>query len=257
MYSGITKKIIENTDYSHSSIKNTIIYNDEILNLKPKKPIIFKTKIVIQNKDTIGTCFDINLEKASSKYFNLTALNFASAKNPGGGFRNGSKGSQEESLCRSSGLYACLNTQYAYDKAYILSRQNANYGLYHHFVIYSPNVPVFIDMNGYWFDKPFSASFITCPAPNAKCALEKGISQTTITKVLKERIKAILIVAVSYRTTHLVLGAFGCGCFGNNPKEVAIIFKDYLENEFKDCFDTVYFPIMDDKIIKIFKDVGL
>ncbi|MGB1277970.1 MAG: TIGR02452 family protein, partial [Nannocystaceae bacterium] len=34
-------------------------------------------------------------------------LNFASARNPGGGFIKGSSG-QEESLARSSGLYPCL-----------------------------------------------------------------------------------------------------------------------------------------------------
>ena len=68
---------------------------------------------------------------------NVTCLNFASAKNPGGGFLNGSQ-AQEESLARSSTLYPTLLKNEIY---YTINRQNRS-SLYTDHMIYSPKVLV-------------------------------------------------------------------------------------------------------------------
>ena len=75
--------------------------------------------------------------------FKPVALNFASARNPGGGFLNGAR-AQEESLCRASALYACINGNAMY-------RHHAPLpgGFYTNYAIYSPAVPVFKDDDGH------------------------------------------------------------------------------------------------------------
>src|SRR5436309_3646440 len=83
------------------------------------------------------------------------ALNFASAKHPGGGFLNGAL-AQEESLARSSGLYACLSGNAMYD-----FHQAAGDPMYSNYVLYSPDVPVFRDDDGASLEEPYVCTFRT------------------------------------------------------------------------------------------------
>src|SRR6185312_12808515 len=99
----------------------------------------------------------------------VVALNFASAKNPGGGFLGGAK-AQEEDLCRCSALYTCQLTQSAY---YEVNRATSSM-LYTDNIIYSPDVPFFRDDRLQLLDEPFTVSIITAPAPNAGQAALKG-----------------------------------------------------------------------------------
>ena len=59
---------------------------------------------------------------------------------------------------------------------------------------------------------------------------------------LEKRIKFVLDIAKENDIKTLILGAYGCGVFGQNPAEVASIFKEYLKNDFN-CFDKVIFAI--------------
>jgi len=88
------------------------------------------------------------------------ALNFASAKNPGGGFLGNAK-AQEEDLARASALYSCLLTQPLY---YDTNRRTPSM-LYTDHIIYSPDVPFFRDDTLTLLEAPFLASVITAPAP--------------------------------------------------------------------------------------------
>jgi uncharacterized protein (TIGR02452 family) len=167
-------------------------------------------------------------------------LNFASARKPGGGFINGAK-SQEEDLCRCSGLYPCLTRQRAY---YDANRQESV--LYTDHIIYSPDVPFFRERNRELIDQPFAAGVITAPAPNAGQARRRDIPG--FDEVLYEtlRLRAGMVLAVARDNEHrsLVLGAWGCGVFSNSPEQVAAVFGSWLENTvFLGAFDHVVFPV--------------
>ena len=89
----------------------------------------------------------------------VAILNFASARNPGGGFLRGAK-AQEEDLCRCSGLYPCLLKCPEY---YNVNRSQTSM-LYTDYAIYSPNVPFFKTRGtGDYLVEPFIASVMTAP----------------------------------------------------------------------------------------------
>lgn len=225
------------------SVKNTVLYSPKDTNVllsKIKKETEFETKFEVLNETTLEGSKK-SLEEGLRK---VIALNFASAKNPGGGFLKGSM-AQEESLARSSALYATLLPQSGMYEANKKTRSC----LYTDYMIYSPDVPVFREDNGDVIDKPYHLSFITSPAVNAGVvkAKERHITQTHIDSVMKKRIEKILAVALYNNYEVIVLGAYGCGVFRNSPKAVAGYFYDILKNNsrFKNKFKKVVFAVMD------------
>ncbi len=172
----------------------------------------------------------------------LVLLNFASARNPGGGFINGAK-AQEEDLARCSGLYPCLLSQPGYYEA---NRQEASL-LYTDHLIHSPQVPWFRVRNRELLDQVFLASVITAPAPNAGQTLARDPSAGPSIKArLHHRAGLVLAVAQQHGHRNLLLGAWGCGVFRNDPAMVADAFGCWLAHErFKGAFERVVFAIYD------------
>ena len=118
--------------------------------------------------------------------------------------------------------------------------------MYSDYVIYSPYVPVFRDDNGTLLEGPFLCTFITCPAVNAKVVLERDPGRgPEIRDRMDARIRKVLAVAEAHGHDHLILGAWGCGAFGNEPGQIADLFKDALSLEFSDAFEHVLFAIPD------------
>jgi uncharacterized protein (TIGR02452 family) len=172
----------------------------------------------------------------------LVLLNFASARNPGGGFINGAK-AQEEDLARCSGLYPCLLTQPEY---YEVNRADDSL-LYTDNMIYSPQVPWFRVRNRELLDCYFLVSVITAPAPNAGQVLRRDANaMPQIETALRQRAGYVLAVARDNGHRSLLLGAWGCGVFRNEPSMVADAFGQWLESpHFEGCFDRVVFGIYD------------
>lgn len=165
-------------------------------------------------------------------------LNYASAKNPGGGFLSGAQ-AQEEAIARTSALYPCLLAQPSY---YERNRQHRS-ALYLDLVIYSPRVPFFRDDAGAWLEAPALASVITAPAPNASALRQQGeLDAQSLRQTLRRRARIVLAIAAAEGITHLVLGAWGAGVFGNDPAEVAEAFAAALE-EYGPAFTEVVFAI--------------
>ena len=167
----------------------------------------------------------------------VAALVFASAKHPGGGFRTGAK-AQEEDIARASGLYRCLN---AAPRFYAYHRSRSD-NLYSDQVIYSPGVPVFRDDDGGLLDTAYLISFLTAAAPN-RGALPRGRA-AQVAQALAKRAARVLAVATAHGHRRLVLGAWGCGVFRNDPVVVAEAFAGALAEQ-AGHLDEVVFAIMD------------
>ena len=148
----------------------------------------------------------------------------------------------------------CLAPQTEY---YKFNRSNETH-LYSDYTIYSPLVPWFRKRSSEKPDDLFIASVITSPAPNAsRCKTQEEVDE--IEKTLIQRAAIILAIAQENGHRNLVLGAWGCGIFKNDPELVADIFGKWLESErFKSAFDhitfAVYCPGSDKTTFNVFKD---
>ena len=156
----------------------------------------------------------------------VAILNFADAITPGGLLLSGSA-AQEENICRCSNLYASLSSmsaaQYYIDNA----RLNiSDAGVYTDDVIYSKDVLFFKDDESYDTVPAYHMDVITCPAPS---------TPTT------EGAEKIIKVAALMKVDTLILGAWGCGAFGQNPEIVSQAFKSALDKY--QAFDRVVFAI--------------
>ncbi|CAM5272504.1 TIGR02452 family protein [Streptomyces purpurascens] len=184
-----------------------------------------------------------SLEAARRLGGNVAVLSFASARNPGGGYLNGAQ-AQEEALCRASALYTCLLQA----RAYYDHHRSHRDPFYTDRVIHSPAVPVFRDDRGGLLDEPYTAGFLTSPAPNAGVVLRTAPERAPeLPRALAVRAERVLETAAAHGYRRLVLGAWGCGVFRNDPAQVAGAFRALLEpgGRFAETFEHVVFGILD------------
>lgn len=251
-YANETMDILKNGEYQTTKGKvisilkelNDSIYHSLLYRPSELDSLLTNVEAFSNSKTIIEVVSDTTLN-ASKKlldegYQNVVCLNFASAKNPGGGFLTGSR-AQEESIARSSGLYPTIKQM---NEMYDYNRKNKT-GFYSDYMIFSPKVPVFRHDNGYLLDKPYLLSIITSPAVNAGIVREREKDKfNQIENVMYSRILKILAIAKAQKQEALVLGAFGCGVFGNNPVVVAKLFKEALkDSRFENQFKKVVFAI--------------
>jgi uncharacterized protein (TIGR02452 family) len=173
----------------------------------------------------------------------VAVLNFASARNPGGGFLNGAR-AQEEALCRASALYTCLLRAREFYDHHRAHRDP----FYTDRVIHSPAVPVFRDDRGGLLDEPYTVGFLTAAAPNAGVVLRTAPERAAeLPRAIAVRAERVLETAVAHGYRRLVLGAWGCGVFRNDPAQVAGAFRTLLGpgGRFAGAFEHVVFGILD------------
>ena len=225
------------SDEIYNCVSKTEIYVDKVDN-----PLndVREQKIVLTDEDSVSAVFNHRDGK-------VCVLNFASYKHAGGAFLNGSR-AQEECLCHESFLYNVLNE--FNDIYYEKNLEDLNRGLYTNKALYSPDVRFFKG------DKNCLADVITCAAPNYTTGYRyKTVLKEENSKVLKDRIKFILNIASNKNVDTLILGAFGCGVFGQDPYEVAKYFLDELEYH-KDIENIVFAVIdKDSENYKAFKEI--
>lgn len=227
--------VVEIADLVRAAIDGAVTYlaDDDLPQAQPRVSI--DTSIAVTAESTLEAARRLIDDETRDR---VLALNFASAKNPGGGWLGGSR-AQEESLARSSALVATIEPSPMYE----FHRANPT-PFYSHAAIVSPEVPVFREDDGDLLPKPYRCSFITCAAVNAGVALERDAKAgPQIRDTMRERVDRVLAIARAHEYRTLILGAWGCGVFKNDPPEIATLFADALEGEYRAAFDHVCFAI--------------
>jgi len=247
-----TINYIENNEFLSDAVnksrRNTKIYKEKInLNF-----CINKSGIVNVTKNrSFDAAMRLQKHYPDKK---IGVLNFASATNPGGGVTKGSS-AQEESLCRISTLYNVLNSKYLLEHFYTPNRLKNN-PLHDDTVIYTPDIVICKSDNAsptrLKKEEFIKVDVLTCAAPNLRekpansYNLGEGnavkVSDQELYEIHLKRARQILNVALVNNIDILVLGAFGCGAFKNNPYVVAKAYKDILK-EYRNYFDLIEFAI--------------
>lgn len=194
LYNGVHYR--EDIEYS---VTNSKIY-DHVENIVTRKQ---PTEVVVSDIKTL----DAALRYRDGK---TCVLNFASFKNPGGGFLRGTV-AQEEYLCQNSTLYNVISQFPAF---YEKNRLNTNDALYWNRAIYSPGIVV--------LPSGVKVDVLSCAAPNIKAS--RMIDSKKVQAVIS-RIKFVLDILEKEVCDTVILGAFGCGVFGNDPRFVAKTFR--------------------------------
>lgn len=247
------------------------VFEDTMERVKQSPDLTIATDLSIQNQLFIPETTEIQISEANkhnqpakisvsrlssfeaaAQYIGkrIAVLNFASATNPGGGVENGAS-AQEECLCRVSTLYPCLTEQKMMDCFYTPHRKNGN-ALHNDDIIYTPNVLVIKDDDHNLLSEPFSVDVISCAAPNLRerpsnryntgDTIKAQISDNELLALHEKRARKIFASAIANNVEVLILGAFGCGAFCNDPYIVARAYKNVLP-EFEQYFQTIEFAI--------------
>jgi uncharacterized protein (TIGR02452 family) len=241
-----SKKLAQATVFFPEDIK-------QLRSIKKRHPRFANNcSIFCENMDSFSAA--IKLAPYVGKYYssrksseNVLVLNFANPTNPGGGVRSGAR-AQEEDLCRKSSLLLSLESDSA--KPYYSYHQQLSSPFSSDSIILSPEVQIIKDAEGNLLEAPVTVSVLTCAAPIIRKG-DRKMSQEQYRSLLSERIAGILGVAASLGYRVLVLGAFGCGAFGNDAEIVSEIFqeciKEYCEPPVNLCSDfcIINFAVLD------------
>lgn len=234
----------------HDSIKATVFYGAENYPLIPERRFK-RTAITIFKRRAIDSA--ISMQR---KYLELRIAvhNFASATNPGGGVKYGSR-AQEESICRCTTLYPVLDTEENWKRFYSVNRANRN-PLHDDACIYTPEIIVCKGDT----DRPARlprerwdmVDVVTVAAPNLherpsnlynpESGNPANITDEELFALQEKRLRHIFTVVAHHGADIFVTGAFGCGAFQNNPEVVAQAYKKILP-EFDGCFKEIVFAI--------------
>jgi len=228
------------------------IVNSEDVNSSPKERLISHNKSSVKpskKKSDINPHSSLEIPPRESN--KICILNFASARNPGGGFLKGAS-TQEETLAKCSALYESI-----YDsEMYKVNNADNNNCLYSHYMIYSKNVPIFRDDNMELLNMPCKADFITAPAVNTKEALKRGVSQQTINDTMDMRMDRLFSLCVLNDVDILILGTWGCGVFGGDFKVISTQFMNWLTLKYYGYFKKVIFSVSSDIDYNIMKFIN-
>ncbi|CZR63370.1 uncharacterized protein PAC_13267 [Phialocephala subalpina] len=211
-----------------------------------------RPKIRVIQSDTYDAV-QLLLKEDPKSTSRIAALNMASSYSPGGGFLNGAL-AQEETLCMRSTLYPSLSPSW--------------YRLPELAAIYSPDILVFsspsldfLPKSSWLFTDVISVAALKQPETKLSEDRTRVVYEYERDKeVMLEKIRLIFQVARGKGVRRLVLGALGCGAYGNPPEEVGRMFKKVILGDRKrngvEGVDEIVFAIYGkDENLKVFSEV--
>lgn len=222
-----------------------------IENGAPFDPVIHAQEIRVDNARTLEAAMKLRKEFPDKK---IAVLNFASATRPGGGVKTGSS-AQEEALCRCSTLFPTLDRRFLWQQYYDVNRAAKN-PLYSDTCIYSPGVIICKTDDNHpqrlLQDQFVTIDVISCAAPNLRSKPSNyhnpspgnpvKITLQQLYEIQFSRARHILHIAAFNKIDIIVLGAFGCGAFENDPDTVAAAWRRALI-DYQARFDVIEFAI--------------
>ena len=177
----------------------------------------------------------------------ILVLNFANSVHPGGGVRNGAR-AQEEDLCRKSSLLVSLESREA--KKYYEYNKSLHTYMGSDALMITPQVEIIKDEKGELLDETVVVSVLTCAAPMVSRGKE-GMSESEYEEMVYNRIMGMLKCVAYLGYKRLVLGAWGCGAFGNDAHVMSDLFYkalkeiNYNGHGEKDLFRSIEFAVFD------------
>jgi len=216
-----------NTDLVHrhpistcSSSSNTSKYessNDVHCNPSMKTKT---TKVSVVNSDTLT---------AARRYRHPCVLIMASTHKRGGGADYGMP-AQEECIYRATNHFALVPKRMSRE---IIEHPNG---------MYADLVWIIKDEDYNVLVEPHPASFITVPMLQHPRLLPNGKYSKTDRQMARMIVEHVFAIAYEHHHSVLVLGAFGCGVYGNPPEEMIAIFNEVIL-KYAGCFDEIVFAI--------------
>ena len=177
----------------------------------------------------------------------VLVLNLASPVHPGGGVRRGAR-AQEEDLCRKSSLLLSLESKTA--SRYYEYNKSLHSFMGSDALMLTPSVEIIKDENGVLLDDSVVVSVLTCAAPKVSGGKE-GMSEAAYRQLVYNRIVGMLKSAAFFGYRHLILGAWGCGAYGNDASVISDLFRralnelDYNGFKERDLFSRIDFAVLD------------
>lgn len=193
-----------------------------------------KEKVSLEGRQTYDTAFEVlNIDtvlaglKLLSEGLNPLLLNMANRYTEGGGVLSGCLAQEE--LCRKTGLYVSISLS---DNPHLASQMGAKYLIPEFGCIYSPAVPIVRERKEdhfEWIEKPQQLNFVSSAAYDTRHhggdILPKGAA---FEEGMRAKIKSQILCALAHGHDSLVLGAYGCGAFGQDPEKVSKWYSEEL-----------------------------
>lgn len=225
------------SEYVSDAKQNTTVFFEDVYPEYDKSKT-YDMVISVTQERSFKAAVRLSKEYPGSR---IAVMNFANAFHPGGGVKQGSD-AQEESLCRISTLYP------------LISQKNIRGSFYQHHMemntprasdslIYSEGVIICKSDKDYperlSKDEWVKVDVMTVAAPDLR---DEIMCDAELFGYHVKRAIHMLTCAAAKEADILVLGAFGCGAFRNNPEVVAKAYLVALQ-EFPEVFRKIEFAV--------------
>jgi len=219
--------VFQDTLENSKNLTNSITSKHTFDEINSPKLTMFKPNISVINTDSVSAVVEY------SKYGKTCVLNMASYKRPGGGVYNGAR-AQEECLFRCSNLiHVVPNTFYPLEANELLYTKDA----------------IFFKDKEYDYMDPITCDVVTIAAINLNenAKYDPVQNLTDYRNITKDKIRLMVSLAAQNGVKNLILGAWGCGVFNNDPTTMSQYFSEVLIGEgYSVDFDNIVFAIIND-----------